>query len=129
MRSSVFIHSVTRKQFVLASQSSTGWYFVSLRDLLKSLQNFLSKDCEVNDHEIEFHEIKSSFFQEIKSFYNTVFDNFDQEVERTIMRSKVKNTKITLLLTFDLMNNLLATSAIMRSKVFMHWWQIIRAKN
>jgi hypothetical protein len=57
---------------------------------------------------------KVVFFK--RSNVSIIFDNFDQEVERTIMRSKVKknNTKITLLLTFDLMNNLLATSAIMR---------------
>jgi hypothetical protein len=42
------------------------------------------------------------------------------------MRSKPKKT---LLANFDLMKNLLAASAIMRSKVFMHRWLIIRAKN
>ncbi len=72
------------------SQPSTGRYFVSLRDLLKSLLNFLSKDFEVNDHEIEFLEIKSSFFK--RSNVSIIFDNFDQEVERTIMKSKVKKT-------------------------------------
>jgi len=42
------------------------------------------------------------------------------------MRSKPKKA---LLANFDLMKNLLAASAIMRSKVFMHRWLIIRAKN
>jgi hypothetical protein len=45
---------------------------------------------------------------------------------RAIMRSKFKKA---LLANFDLMNNLLAASAIMRWKVFMHKWLIIRAKN
>jgi hypothetical protein len=43
-----------------------------------------------------------------------------------IMRSKFKKA---LLANFDLMNDLLAASAIMRSKVFMYRWPIIRAKN
>jgi hypothetical protein len=42
------------------------------------------------------------------------------------MRSKFKKA---LLANFDLMNDLLAASAIMRSKVFMYRWPIIRAKN
>jgi hypothetical protein len=41
------------------------------------------------------------------------------------MRSKFKNA---LLANYNLMNNLLAARAIMRSKVFMHRWLIIRAK-
>jgi hypothetical protein len=45
---------------------------------------------------------------------------------KLIMRSKLKKA---LLGNFDLMNGLLATSAIMRLKVFMHRWLIIRAKN
>jgi hypothetical protein len=31
-------------------------------------------------------------------------------------------------LTFDLMKNLFVTSMIVRSKVFMHWWLIIKTK-
>jgi len=45
---------------------------------------------------------------------------------KSIMRSKLKKA---LLANFDLMNNLLVASAIMRLKVFMHRWLIIRAKN
>ncbi len=43
----------------------------------------------------------------------------------SIMRSKFKNA---LLANYNLMNNLLAARAIMRSKVFMRRWLIIRAK-
>jgi hypothetical protein len=46
--------------------------------------------------------------------------------DKLIMRSILKRA---LLGTFDLMIDLLATSAIMRSKVFMHRWLIMRAKN
>jgi hypothetical protein len=45
---------------------------------------------------------------------------------KSIMRLKFKKA---LLGNFDLMNDLLAASAIVRSKVFMHRWLIIRAKN
>jgi hypothetical protein len=45
---------------------------------------------------------------------------------KSIMRSKFKKT---LLGNFDLMIDLLAASVIMRSKVFMHRWLIIMAKN
>jgi hypothetical protein len=48
------------------------------------------------------------------------------EANKLIMRSKLKKA---LLGNFDLMINLLAAKAIMRSKVFMHRWLIIRAKN
>ncbi len=44
---------------------------------------------------------------------------------KLIVRSKLKQA---LLATFDLMNDLLVTSAIMRLKVFMHRWLIIMAK-
>jgi hypothetical protein len=37
--------------------------------------------------------------------------------------------KKAFLANFNLMNNFLAAIAIMRSKVFMHRWLIIRAKN
>jgi hypothetical protein len=59
---------------------------------------------------------KVAFFQEIETVFYEVesLNNFDQEVGRMIMRSKVK---IALLATFDLMNNLLAASTIMRLKV------------
>jgi hypothetical protein len=49
-------------------------------------------------------------------------------IRRSKERSKVKKYKNNIM-TFDLMNDLLATSVIMRSKVLMHWWLIIRAKN
>jgi hypothetical protein len=77
--------------------------------------------------------------------------SFDQEVDTSIMRLKfpknaflsfvlmivlVTNKSIirpklkkALLGNFNLMNNLLVTSAIMRLKVFTHKWPIIRAKN
>jgi hypothetical protein len=45
---------------------------------------------------------------------------------KSIMRSKFKKA---LLGIFDLMIDLLAASAIVRLKVFMHRWLIIRAKN
>jgi hypothetical protein len=45
---------------------------------------------------------------------------------QSIMRLKVKKA---LLGNFNLMIDLLAASAIMSSKVFMHRWLIIRAKN
>jgi hypothetical protein len=45
---------------------------------------------------------------------------------KLIRRSKFKKA---LLANFDLIINLLASSAIRRSKVFMHRWLIIRAKN
>ena len=57
--------------------------------------------------------------------WSIIFDNFDQEVNTFIMWSKPKTS---LLANFNLMNNLLAAIAIMRSKVFMHRWLIIRAK-
>ena len=44
---------------------------------------------------------------------------------KLIMRLKLKKA---LLGNFDLMINLLAARAIMRSKVLMHRWLIIRAK-
>jgi hypothetical protein len=47
-------------------------------------------------------------------------------VTSLIMRLKLKKA---LLGNFDLMIDLLAASANMRSKVFMHRWLIIRAKN
>ncbi len=40
-----------------------------------------------------------------------------------------RSQKKALLWNFDLVINLLAVSAIVRSKVFMHIWLIIRAKN
>ncbi len=55
-----------------------------------------------------------------------IFDSVDQEVNTSIMRSKPKKA---LLWNFDLMINLLAASVIMRSKVLMHRWLILRAKN
>ena len=80
-----------------------------------------------------------------------IFDSFDHEVEYSIMRSKpkkhyykflshdrscdqqinheIKTQNKALLGNFDLMINLLAASAIMRSNVFMHRWLIIRAIN
>ncbi len=76
-----------------------------------------------------------------------IFDSVDQEVDTSIMRSKflimirshdqfvgckynheIKIQNKALLGNFDLMINLLAASAIMRSNVFMHRWLIIRAK-
>jgi hypothetical protein len=47
-------------------------------------------------------------------------------VTSLIMRSKLKKA---LLGNFDLKIDFLAASAILRSKVFMHRWLIIRAKN
>jgi hypothetical protein len=44
---------------------------------------------------------------------------------KSIMRSKFNKALFS---NFNLMNNLLAAIAIMRSKVFMHRWLIIRAK-
>ncbi len=50
-----------------------------------------------NDHEIEFHEIKSCFFRRSKlglfmrSKVLIIFDNFVQEVNTSIMRTKVAN--------------------------------------
>ena len=46
---------------------------------------------------------------------------------KSIMRLKLKNK--ALLGNFDLMIDFLASSAIMRSNVFLHRWLIIRAKN
>jgi len=56
-----------------------------------------------NDHKIEFHEIKSNFFQEIKrtirrskeiffrrSKVSIKFANFFQEIKTSIRRSQVK---------------------------------------
>ncbi len=92
------------------------------------------------------NEIKIPFVLEIETY-----NNIDQEVDTSIMRSKPKKAllatfdlmiilvtnksimrsklKKALLGNFNLINNLLVTSAIMRSKVFMHRWLIIRAKN
>ncbi len=53
-------------------------------------------------------------------------NNIDQEVDTSIMRSKFPNNAF---FNFNLMIDLLAASAIMRSNVFMHRWLIIRAKN
>ncbi len=77
-----------------------------------------------------------------------IFDSVNQEVNTLIMRSKflimirshdrfvsckhdheIKIQNKALLGNFDLMINLLAASAIMRSKVLMHRWLIIGAKN
>jgi hypothetical protein len=61
---------------------------------------------------------------------NNAFLSFDLMIvlaaNKSIMRLKFKKT---LLANFDLMNDLLVVSAIMRSNVFMHRWIIIRAKN
>jgi hypothetical protein len=48
------------------------------------------------DYEIEFHEIKSHFFHEIKrtimrSKVLIIFDNFVQEVDTLIVRLRVAN--------------------------------------
>jgi hypothetical protein len=77
-------------------------------------------------------------------------NNIDHEVDTLIMRSKPKKalflisiSRLFLWLTnheietqnkallgnFDLMIDLLAARSIMRLKVFMHRWLIIRAKN
>ncbi len=74
--------------------------------LIKNLQKILG-----NDHEVKFHEIESCFFRRSKDgswdqnfFFHEVesFNNFDQEVDTWIKRSKVKKS---LLATFDLMKN------------------------
>ncbi len=91
------------------------------------------------------HEVKILLFHEIKTN-----NNIDQEVSTSILRSKPKQALLQILISwsflwltnqeiktqnkallgnFDLMIYLLATGAIMRSKVFMHRWLIIRAKN
>ncbi len=57
-----------------------------------------------NDHEVKFHEIKIHLFHEIKitimrskfyflmrSNFSIIFDNFDLEVDTSIMRSKFPN--------------------------------------
>jgi hypothetical protein len=56
----------------------------------------------------------------IQSHDQFVSCKYDHEI-------KIQNK--ALLGNFDLMINLLAASAIMRSNVFMHRWLIIRAKN
>ncbi len=45
------------------------------------------------------------------------------------MDHEIETQNKELLGNFDRMINLLAASAIMRSKVFMHRWLVIRAKN
>ncbi len=77
--------------------------------------------------EVEFHEIKIQLFQEFKflimrSKFNlfmrsNVSNNIDQEVEFFDHEMKTQNSIIS---NFDLMIDLLATSAIMRSNVFLH---------
>jgi hypothetical protein len=82
---------------------------------------------KANDHEVKFHKIKTRVFHEIKttirrskfisfmrSKVSIIFHNFDQEVDTSIMRSKVVNNAF---LSFDLMINLLVTRMIIRSKV------------
>jgi hypothetical protein len=58
-------------------------------------------------------------------FPNNAFLSFDL-MNVLLVRSELKKA---LLGNFYLMIDLLAASAIMRPKVFMHRWLIIRAKN
>ena len=62
----------------------------------------------------------------MRSNFSIIYDNFDQEAHTSIMRSKFANNAF---LNFDLMINLLAASAIMRSKLFkfakLQLWLII----
>ncbi len=56
--------------------------------LIKNLQKILG-----NDHEVKFHEIESCFFRRSKLFFFhevESFNNFDQEVDTSIKRLKVK---------------------------------------
>jgi hypothetical protein len=64
--------------------------------------------------------MRSKFLIMIRSHDQFVSFKYDHEIE-------IQNK--ALLGNFDLMINLLAASAIMRSKVLMHRWLIIRAKN
>ncbi len=92
-----------------------------------------------NEHDVEFHEIEIRLFHEIKitimrsNLYLVMRSKlglnicqiwswgrqFDHEIE-------IQNK--ALLGNFDLMNDLLVTSMIMRLNVFMHRWLIIRAR-
>ncbi len=62
---------------------------------------------------------------------NNAFSNFRSQDQSCVYKNvhKIESLKKHSVLTFVLMKNLLVTSAIMRSKVYMQWWLIIRAKN
>ncbi len=57
-----------------------------------------------NDHEVEFHEIEIAIFHEIKIMImrskldlimrSNLFNNIDQEVDTSIMRSKLPNNAL-----------------------------------
>jgi hypothetical protein len=106
------------------------------------------------DHEVKFHEIEIQLFQEIKllimSLKFLIIDSiswswhfsWDQNCLIMLFRiliswsflwltidHEIKIQNKALLGNFDLMINFLAASTIMRSKVLMHRWLIIRAKN
>ena len=125
---------------------------------LTVLGRFEGNDQEVEFHEIEIHFfrrsndfliMRSNFFgtfHEVKipNYLISWLQHFSWDQNSLIMLFRVsiswsflrltnqswdQNSKKALLGNFDLMIDLLAASAIMRSKVFMHRWLKIRAKN
>ncbi len=125
---------------------------------LTVLGRFEKNDQEVEFHEIEIHFFRRSndFLIMRSNFFGTFHEvkipnyliswsqHFSWDQNSLIMLFRVsiswsflrltnqswdRNSKKALLGNFDLMVDLLAPSAIMRSKVFMHRWLIIRAKN
>ena len=83
-----------------------------LKNDVSQYKNVLHNDISGNDHEVEFHEIESFFFRRSKVIF---FRKSNLLITAFFMKPKVANN---VFLTFDLMNNLLAASTIIRSKVF-----------
>jgi hypothetical protein len=114
---------------------------VSLFHFVRKVIALITTVYDLNENfsggqEVKFHEIQIQLFQEVefsimrskpkKHYYK--FLSHDRSCDQQI-NHEIKTQNKALLGNLDLMIDLLAASAIMRSKVFMHRWPIIRAKN